>query len=180
MIWISLNNFYCTFLSDFSYLLVQENIFARKIWYKLRMIMLKMFWEKGSLILAQGQLWVSFGFLEKLEDILLDETFWDSLEKTNLWEQNNCESIFLNWEFPDSAEKADLDKFLPLTATIENKNSRTTPLWLPCWLTGARLIKRLPVLSWIGFLLLQTSKNWFPLFLGTGYFLNILFKFFFK
>ena len=132
MIWISLNNFYCTFLSHFSYLLVQENIFARKIWYKLRMIMLKMFWEKGSLILAQGQLWVSFGFLEKLEDILLDETFWDSLEKTNLWEQDNCESIF-----PDSAEKTDLDKFVPLTATIENKNSRPKPLGLSCCLTGA-------------------------------------------
>ena len=99
------------------------------------MIMLKRFWEKGGLMPVQGYLWVSFGFLEKLEDVLLEETFWDSLDKTNLWE-DNCESIFLDWEFPDSTEKTDLEKFVPLTAATENKNSRPTPFGLPCWLTG--------------------------------------------
>ena len=67
---------------------------------------------------VQGHLWVSFGFPKKLEDILLEDNFGYSLEKTNLWEEDNCESIFLDWEFPDSAEKTDLDKFLPLTAAI--------------------------------------------------------------
>ena len=53
-------------------------------------------------------------------------------------------SIFLDSEFPDSAEEMKIGKFIPLaTAALEKKNPHPLLLGLPpCWFPGRELDRK--------------------------------------
>ena len=86
----------------------------------------------------RGLLQVSPSFLKNIGDDSYVETFGTPLE-INLWIQDVCVSIFLDWEFPDFAEETELGKFLPpAAAALEKKDPRSLPQALPLCLFSGR------------------------------------------